>query len=308
MLPFVIEPDRPRDCAQRLSHWMAEHSDWTGQKLAENGAVLFRGFPVAGVEDFSEAVSARNPNLMAYVGGGSPRSKICGGVYTSTEYAAHQHIPLHIEGSYFSQGPHFVWFHCETAPSDRGQTPLGDMRQMLDELPAKLVARFDEKGVVYISNLHAGNGFGRSWPEAYHSDDKQEVEAHLDQLGCEYEWLPDDRLRTFMSAPAIKTHSETGDRYWHNQAANWHPANHGEKTWQLLRATYGEEVNFPKSATFGDGSPIDPEDIAEINRVMTASETVFDWQQGDVLLLDNQWIAHGRQPFSGARKILVAMS
>jgi alpha-ketoglutarate-dependent taurine dioxygenase len=39
------------------------------------------------------------------------------------------------------------------------------------------------------------------------------------------------------------------------------------------------------------------------------SETVkFDWQRGDLLLVDNMLVAHGREPFTGNRKVLVAMA
>jgi hypothetical protein len=33
----------------------------------------------------------------------------------------------------------------------------------------------------------------------------------------------------------------------------------------------------------------------------------FDWQKGDVILLDNMLVAHARDPFEGPRKIVVAM-
>lgn len=33
----------------------------------------------------------------------------------------------------------------------------------------------------------------------------------------------------------------------------------------------------------------------------------FDWQKGDVILLDNMLAAHARDPFEGPRKIVVAM-
>jgi alpha-ketoglutarate-dependent taurine dioxygenase len=34
----------------------------------------------------------------------------------------------------------------------------------------------------------------------------------------------------------------------------------------------------------------------------------FQWQPGDVILLDNMIKAHARDPFEGQRKILVAMA
>ena len=34
---------------------------------------------------------------------------------------------------------------------------------------------------------------------------------------------------------------------------------------------------------------------------------VFRWQRGDLLLLDNYLVTHGRMPFRGERKILVAI-
>lgn len=37
-------------------------------------------------------------------------------------------------------------------------------------------------------------------------------------------------------------------------------------------------------------------------------EGVFSWGKGDILLLDNMSIAHGREPYAGERKIVVAMS
>jgi hypothetical protein len=38
-------------------------------------------------------------------------------------------------------------------------------------------------------------------------------------------------------------------------------------------------------------------------------ETVtFPWQEGDILMLDNMLVAHGRSPFVGSRKIAVGMS
>ena len=33
----------------------------------------------------------------------------------------------------------------------------------------------------------------------------------------------------------------------------------------------------------------------------------FDWQAGDVMLVDNMLASHARRPFTGARRVLVSM-
>ena len=47
--------------------------------------------------------------------------------------------------------------------------------------------------------------------------------------------------------------------------------------------------------------------MREILRVYDELEVSFPWHRGDVLLVDNLLAAHGRNPFAGERKILVAL-
>jgi len=48
--------------------------------------------------------------------------------------------------------------------------------------------------------------------------------------------------------------------------------------------------------------------LDEIRDVYRCHAVQFPWQNGDVMMLDNMLVAHGRTPFKGARKILVAMA
>ena len=56
------------------------------RRLLEHGGLLFRGFPIENAQDFSAAIEALGTgSSVNYIGGDSPRTKITGAVYTSTE-------------------------------------------------------------------------------------------------------------------------------------------------------------------------------------------------------------------------------
>ena len=74
----------------------------------------------------------------------------------------------------------------------------------------------------------------------------------------------------------------------------------------LLRERSPEEL--PYDTSYGDGAPIEAETL-EILRAAYAAETrTFPWRAGDLLVVDNMLVAHGRAPYSGPRRVLVAMT
>ena len=77
-------------------------------------------------------------------------------------------------------------------------------------------------------------------------------------------------------------------------------------TRQALSALFAKE-DMPRNCYYGDGSPIPDQDMAHVLAVYARLEVSFPWQRGDVLLVDNVLAAHARNPFTGERKILVAL-
>ncbi len=306
--PVVIRPSDSEASARTLVHSLSETHEEFSRLLIDYGALLFRGFNIEGAKDFEAVCRGGTPNLLTYAGGGSPRSSVSDTVYTSTEYSAARHIPLHCEESYFKDVPHYAWFYCDKMPTDGGETPIGDMQGVLDRLDDALIQRFDERGVQYIYNLHGGNGFGRGWKDAFQTEDRNRVEAWLEEQHISYQWREKDTLHMDLLGPGLRTHSETGAVVWGNQAANWHVGGLGRTTAANLRRIYKSEHHYPKHAVFGDGSPIPEQDIHQILEALATTEIAFAWSEKDILLCDNQRVAHGRRPFRGNRRILVALA
>lgn len=307
-LPYQVNDFPAGLTAQDLAKRISGHREALSEKLLGHGALLFRGARIASADDFQAVVTALTPDLLAYTGGGSPRSKVEGRIYTSTEYIGTVHIPLHCEMSYTPSIPSCIWFFCLKKAPSGGATPLGYLAEIGEKLPSEITDRFREKGVRYTAFMHHGAGFGKSWQKTYETEDRDEVSALLDaEEGLEYEWKQDG-LFVSRTHPSHRKHSVTGEDLWYNQAVNWHPAHLGVANLDKLKKIFGAPENMPKMAFFGDGSPIPSEYILKIDAVSRDCERDFGWEEGDVILVDNERVAHGRHAFEGERCVLVAMA
>lgn len=304
----MLEPD------EIVGHSMTEFRCWSLREraridasLREHGALLFRGLVgLDGPEAFVGMVSGFSPDLRRYIEGQSQRQILANGVYDSTHYPADQRITLHNELSYTADPPSRLYFACQAAAATGGETPILDVRKFWRDLPRPLAAAFAERGIRYVKNMHGSQGFGKSWQRHYETDDRAVVETHLLRSGAGFEWTGSDGLRIWRTRPAIDRHPETDEALWFNQASLWHVSNLGP-TGARLRDMIGEE-NLPTHAFFEDGSAIPEDLLAEIRARMWQSATFVPWQVGDLLMLDNRSVAHGRNHYTGERLLYVAMA
>lgn len=277
--------------------------------LATNGAVLFRGYGVTDAQALRSVVVGLCGEPWRYTEGSSERQHVDQAVYTSTEYPAQYPISLHNELSYARRWPARLGFCCIQAPESGGQTPLADSRRILGRLPDDLVAEFDRRQVRYLRNLRSAEvaGLGLSWQAVFETDDRAEVERYCVRDEISFDWRDNGTLRTSQVRPATATHPKTGDKVWFNQADQFHPTNLGDDAAADLAEVLGSD-ELPLDATFGDGEPIPGEMLDVIRECGWAEATFFDWQAGDLAVIDNMLVAHGRMPFAGDRRVLVAMA
>jgi alpha-ketoglutarate-dependent taurine dioxygenase len=300
--PFPVAV-RPVSGETRLDHWISGNRAWTYGALSEYGAVLFRGFPVASVEDFRLAAQAVHPALVEYSEPSTPRGQYQDRVYVSSEYPSDYEIPMHGELSYTYAWPMKALFYCRTPAAVGGETPICDARQVLCDLDPELVRKFRSKQIAYVRNYH--DGFLVPWQQAFKSQDRADVArfcAAHQPMTCE--WIDGERLRTRQIRPAIARHPVTGDEVWFNQAHVFHAYSLGADVYGGLLEIFGPD-ELPVHATYGDGSQIAIEELNCVYAAYSRHKRSFAWAEGDVLLVDNMLISHGRNPFQGEREIVV---
>lgn len=301
LAPLVFRPVAPLN----LLRWAEPAREAVGQALDQWGAVLFRGFSLDGVEEFERFLSTLSPDLLEYRYRSTPRTQVKGSVYTSTEYPADQAIPFHNEMSYTSSWPLKIAFYSIQAAQQGGETPLADSRRVYELLDPAVRERFERHGVMYVRNYTPR--LDLSWQEVFGVRTRAEVEEFCRGAGIEWEWVDDEHLRTRQVCQASAAHPRTGETVWFNQAHLFHVTSLPGEVQDMLRAEIPES-HLPRNTYYGDGAPIEPGALEQVREAYRRAEIVFPWQDGDVLLVDNMRMAHGRTPFRGARRVVVAMA
>ena len=273
------------------------------EQTARHGALLFRGFSIDSPEAFERFAGAVCDELFNE-NGEHPRENVTGNVYTPVFYPPDKQLIWHNENSFNHQWPSKILFCCMEAPPVGGETPIVDSRRVFDRWRPSIRDRFVDKGVMYTRSY--GTGLGLTWQEVFRTSDRQEVEERCHEEGFEAQWRERDTLRTSCRRPAAVLHPVTGEPVWFNQAQHWHVSCLDPETRESILSLFTEET-LPRSCCYGDGSPIPDTEMAAILDVYRELEVSFPWQPGDILMLDNLLTAHGRNPFSGRRKILVAL-
>lgn len=301
-LPLVITP-QAREMS--LVDWAAAHRQMIEDKVLQHGAVLFRKFDLNSIEEFEQCVIAISGGILEYRFRASPRTQVGPHVYTATDYPAEQTIFPHNEHSYSPICPLRLYFYCEQPAETGGETPLGDGRRITRAIDEGVRERFVRKKILYVRNY--GFGFGLPWQTAFQTAHKSEVERYCRGAGIEVEWKPGDRLCTRQIGPAVVKHPRTGEAIWFNHATFFHITTLPQAISDVLLAEL-DEADLPQNTYYGDGSPIEPSVLEHLRGVYQQATMVFSWQRGDVLLLDNVLAVHARQPFTGSRRVLVAMA
>lgn len=287
-----------------LAAFLATNKGAVDAALADAGALVFRGFDVPDPQSFDAAVEGYGEPGFTYEDSlsNAVRTNVTPRVFTANEAPPTTEIFLHHEMAQTPLYPSKLFFYCEVAPESGGATPLCRSDWVIERLAEEaqdFVARVEAQGVRYTNVMpgddDAGSGQGRSWRSTLSVADRAGAEVRLGELGYDWEWREDGSLRATTPVLAAVRTLPDGRKSFFNQ---------------LIAAFRGwaDSRNDPnRSITFGDGRAIAAAEMAPA--IAIADELTHDlaWQAGDVALVDNFTVMHGRRPFSGKRRVLASL-
>lgn len=282
---------------------------WLMSLYRSTGAVFLRGFG-ATLEDFEALTGALMTDLQtnrgaAFSVGPFKRAFVKSDktVMTATGQRQDFPLPLHGELYYFKRPPRMICFYCERPAAEGGETTIGDGAEIMAAFPAPTADLLRRRRICYQRHLDASE-----WPTAFQTDSRGEVEAVCRDNEFSVEWGGDGSLVTSYRCPAFVVGAD-GREIFINDLL---PVALGEEVIRSGRiaAIAPEMQGKPPSLVvrWEDGSPIEPEVIQSILKVSSKLEIPVPAAEGDMLLVDNTRVMHGRRGSTDPnRRVLVRM-
>lgn len=297
-LPFLMQA---MHADLNSGSWLGSHQELIQEKLLRHGAILFRDFSIPDESAF-EAFAAKLCLELFGEYGDLPAKK--GRIYGVTPYPPDYAILFHSESSHMHRWPSRQFFYCKVPAAQGGETPIIDNRAIYRALEPEIVEEFRAKGLRYTRNFITNVDV--SWQDFFKTESKKEVETYCQEFGIDCEWPSADHLTTHQFSPGVILHPVTKEPLFFNQIQLHHTAFLDPKVLEALLAMVPRE-HLPRQVTFGDGTQIPDAMARHIEKVSWEHSVSFPWQHGDVLMVDNMLVAHGRNPYKNPREMFVAM-
>jgi len=307
--------------AQRA--YFAENMPKIYKDLKTHGAVVFRGFELskesAGFTEVGEALELeRCEDPLHSVAARDAVNKEAG-VYEAVNKPSRRkfYVGMHNE-MVGNRAPGAALFVCFKAAEEGGEFLIADGRKMFKELDEDFLKKVYDKEVRY-STAEFPMGFleslgplqGAAEPIAYGVLQqalkmKVDFDTELRWEKSEYDGSKILQVRAMPQVPIVR-HPYTGEPAWWGSMHS-----HAEYLRSEREKVYGEE-GFAETTGASrinktDVYYADTEEKLEVERLKHLDEVTMKnavpvkMQEGDMVLLDNYLVMHGRCPFEGTRK------
>ncbi len=333
-LPLVIEPVKEKSFAV-LKALLKESAQWFNKQLDTYGAILFRGFEVEGAEQFQKALELLNIEVESvYHFGSAHRVRITEKVFTSSEAPPDVIIAPHNELNMVPVRPGVLAFFCQVQPDLYGETPIINTEKLFYDLSPSLqhkIGNFPQQFVRYVPNHLLEMVFEDLSPE--------EITKLLQEQGFDFNWEEDGSISFECSYIPLFSHPRTsrlcfglsivdclvsrewyrniGQRYSFKQRLYYNllPAKLYKNIQQRATTTAtvvdgSQKRTSTLNAYFlnkdGQSTNMTEAEAKELGQAEWKNAVIFQWKQGDILVIDNLQVAHSRLNTKLKRKILTA--
>tara|TARA_R110002111_G_scaffold262444_2_gene338549 strand:+ start:24586 stop:25623 length:1038 start_codon:yes stop_codon:yes gene_type:complete len=296
--------------------WASSRRAILDKLICAHGGVVLRGFPITETEDFG-ALAGIFPTFAGdYVGGLAPRTQIAGKVMEATRLDKNVKIRLHSEMAYMQNFPPRVAFFSKKTAEIGGETIIASTRGLLDALPAELREKVATHGVMTVRNFAAPSGQLdstvphvdlRGWDVAFETEDQDEVSRLCAQRGLEPIWNEDGSLTVVNRTAAVVTHPQTKQKLYRSNLHIYTVNSNMEGLDAEIIRRLRETQKRPSGTFLGNGESLTPEENLHFTAFLDRQTRAWRWKDGDVMILDNLQVWHGRNPYEGSRDVQVAM-
>jgi len=313
--PLFIQHDESQALSiDALIAWIGARRAVFDRLILEHGGIVMRGFPVVTVADFDRLIGLFPAYDSGYAAGMSPRQKVTGKVLESTRMAEDFKIILHSEMAYMKSYPPRIAFFSRQTSKTGGATTIGSAREFLRRIPAPLREKL-ERHKVHIIRNYAPKGSNSDaakfdthekvgWDAAFFTDDPSEVERKCREFGMEFFWNDDGSLTLLDVSEPFTIHPKTGERFYRN---NLHANRGADGKWGSNTSVTPAGAKRPSGQFLDNGEPLEPTEAETIRAILDEIEMRWQWHDGDIMILDNLQVLHGRETFTGPREVLVAL-
>lgn len=186
---------------------------------------------------------------------------------------------LHSEASDSGPTLDMCWFFCQNAPPVGGETTLGDGIQVLDRLSESTLAAFRANRIAYKWTFPEAQ-----WTEMCGTSDREQAEMVFGKLKeIQTRFAADGSLDLIHSAYAIRPTRYSARDAFVNAVAEY------------LRGMEHPADEAKACVMFEDGSPIPSAIASEIESACETCEYPLRWNNGDMVMVDNSRVMHGRR-------------
>jgi len=143
-----------------------------------------------------------------------------------------------------------------------------------------------------------------TWQSNYPKMTNQQVQELLEKNGEKVEWQKDGTLRQTWHIPAYRNHPETGERFFCNQLLGFEARNF----WQWPGRIFSSLpfLDQPTHVRVGNGRDLTDEEYFGILDIHKRNAIRSPWHVGDVVIMDNVRMVHGRDSYKGDRHLAIS--